>query len=258
MLEDAQKEEISEIVDKALDDAEKVWSSHGRHIAIDARADEAVVKRAEVLPSKIPSHPFVSGDNPKVERFIALVADMRKSSEHLLCAISKEGAKVSQLQRVYYETSALLPALEQTIRYENGSVTEYLGDGVLALFKVDKANPKKAIYSAYDAAENCKKNTRTIVNQAIAQRYNLPAIDLGIGLAMSDALVSLVGLEGQRHPKAFGKCVYYATKLSFGTNQIHIDDVLHQHWPTSKDGGLRFVPKKAPKTEIEGYLIARE
>jgi len=49
-------------------------------------------------------------------------------------AVSSKTSKVSQLQRIFYETSALLPAMAKLIFFENGSVTEYLGDGVLGLF----------------------------------------------------------------------------------------------------------------------------
>lgn len=253
MLDDTQKAEVSKIVTEALDNAEKVWKSDGYRIAMDSAA--VIVEKREIVPSRIPSHPNVDGDEPKVEKFIALVADMRKSSQHLLCAIG-DGAKASMLERVYYETSALLPALERTIGYEEGSVTEYLGDGVLALFKVNKTSPNDMIYAAHEAAKNCVGDARDIVNKAIAERYKLPEIDVGVGLSMSDALVSLFGLNGQRHPKVFGSCVYYATKLSGGKNEIYVDKSLNENWPTSKGGTLKFLPKKIKG--VDGFLLSRK
>src|ERR1700733_9628453 len=138
MLRDAQKEEVTYLVNRGLDKAERIWRWHG--VALDearahVRADsEGLAKAAERVPSRIPGHKEVESGDEKVGMFIALVADMRDSSIHLNCAIAS--SKVSEMQRVFFETSALLPALEKTIQYEVGAVTEYLGDGILALFEV--------------------------------------------------------------------------------------------------------------------------
>ena len=99
------------------------------------------------------------------------------------------------LQRVYYETSALLPALAFTISKNNGSVTEYLGDGVLAFFKVDEENVTKSIYEAIDAAKECLDYCLETINTVLKNRYGLPKLEIGIGLAYGEALVTLVGIE---------------------------------------------------------------
>ncbi|WP_322005159.1 hypothetical protein [Paraburkholderia tropica] len=61
---------------------------------------------------------------------------MRGSTRRLNTHIAN--AKVNGLQRVYIETSALLPAIAVTCGLEDGMVTEYLGDGCLTLFRVNK------------------------------------------------------------------------------------------------------------------------
>lgn len=215
--------------------------------------DSALVVN-ESAPSRIPGHEKVQDDETVIDEFIALVADMRDSSKHLNSAISEKTAKVSQLQRVYYETSALLPALALTIKFKNGNVTEYLGDGVLALFQVDQADKSKAIYAAHGAAVNCIGQTRALVNAELDKRYSLPPLDLGVGLAMSKTIVTLVGLPGEKHPKAFGECVFRATKLSSGKNEIYVDAKVRGAWPTAKDGKLRFLERS--KREVPGYLIS--
>lgn len=252
MLNEEQKSEIKAIVDDALDRVERVWSKHGSHFAANSAA--VIVEKREVVPSRIPAHPLVDGDRPKVDKFIALVADIRDSSNHLLCAI-KEPARVSMLQRVYYETSALLPALERTISYENGQVTEYLGDGILALFSVDDDDKDGSIYKAFYAARHCLVDARNIVNNALRTRYHLPAIDMGIGLSLSDALVSLVGIDGARHPKVIGRCVWQASKLAGGRNEIYVDSVLDNMWPVSKEGKLNFTRKRV--RGYDGFLVSR-
>jgi class 3 adenylate cyclase len=255
MLDDNQEKEVAAIVKSALDKAELIWGKHGT--ALDEafiRADAEVLAKSERVPSRIPGQPEVEAGKEQVGTFIACVVDMRDSSKHLLHHIT--GTKASELKRVFFETSALLPALERTIQFESGSVTEYLGDGVLALFEVDEDDKDIAITKAYTAASNCLESTRGIVNQALKDRYNLPSLDIGIGMAMSRAVVSLVGIEGNSHPKATGRCVYYATKLSGCLNEILIDEKLDAAWPTTKEGKLQM--SKRSKRGVEGFLVSRK
>jgi hypothetical protein len=250
-----QKEELKDLVQKRLDEAEAIWEKVGHKLTLDEAEKAMRLQKAETVPSKIPGHKTVSDDDPQVDEFIALVGDMRDSSKHLLCAISSKTADASELQRVFYETSALLPALAQTVRFEQGQVTEYLGDGVLALFQVNDEDPSLARKAAYHAARNCIDETLIIVNMALANRYRLPPLEIGIGLSQSRAVVTLIGLDHDKHPKAIGRCVYTATKLSGGRNQIAIDEGLYQKWPTSKGGQLKFVQKQYD--DIKGYAIAK-
>ncbi len=160
------------------------------------------------------------------------------------------------LQRVYYETSALLPALAFTISKNNGSVTEYLGDGVLAFFKVDEENVTKSIYEAIDAAKECLDYCLETINTVLKNRYGLPKLEIGIGLAYGEALVTLVGIDGAKQAKVFGECVFRATKISNGIiNKIYIDEKLKAKWPKSKNGKLKFVPKSIQK--VNAFLYPR-
>jgi len=256
LLSADQKEELQSIVDESLDRAESIWNKHGMALdeSILARAD-SVLKHAETHPSKIPGHANVTFGEEVVDNFIALVADIRHSSDHLNCAIG--GNRPSQMKRVVFETSALLPALERTLQFYNGSVTEYLGDGVLALFQIPTPEAEKgdAIKNSYWAAKDCLGDTRDIVNSTLAERYDLPSLDLGIGMAMSPAVISLVGLKGLRHPKAIGQCVYRATKLSAGFNEVFVDKAMNDAWPTSKGGKLSFIHKKM-RSGVDGYKVA--
>lgn len=252
MLSEEQRQELTALVQLNLDKAEETWGGVGHEFAEAMAKDGASLIRAESLPSKIPGHELVSDINPTVDQFIAFVADMRDSSKHLLNAISVKAARVSQLQRVFYETSALLPALAKTVKYKGGQVTEYLGDGVLALFLVDENERDKSIYASYNAAENCIVETRNIINAELRNRYNLPELHIGVGLSYSKTIVTLVGLQNEKHPKAIGECVYRASKLSGGRNEIYIDDQLKALWPKRKGGPLKFVSKTI--RGVDGYL----
>jgi class 3 adenylate cyclase len=259
MLTDEQKRIVTLLVKESLNKAEEHWDEGGHTLAnySEERFTESYdVKKAESEPSKIPGHSVVQDDKTVIDEFIAFVADIRNSSEHLICARSKKYSRVSGVQRVFYETSALLPAIAQTIKFERGNVTEYLGDGVLALFQVDPNNKEEAIYAAHRSAKNTLEDVRKIVNHELNNRYSLPALDIGIGLAMSKTIVTLVGLEGEKHPKAIGECIYRATKLSCGTNRIYIDTQVKSAWPSTTGGRLRFLSRELDG--VNGYLISIE
>ena len=193
-------------------------------------------------------------DKPQVDEFIALVVDMRNSTQRLKTHIKE--AKVNGLQRVYYETSALLPGIAVTCGFEGGMVTEYLGDGGLILFGVDVDNREESVRMAYRAAKNCISETRKFINNTIKNRYNLPEISLGAGLAMSKAMVTLVGAPGNYQPKAIGSCVWDATKLSGGMNTVHVSPDIKGVWPKSKGGLMRFKPLDLK--HVEGFRMYSE
>ena len=258
MLTEEQKKIIRLLVNDSLDKAEEHWGNAGEQLITASKSmdfTEAMESRKESEPSKIPGHEIVQDGETVIEEFVAFVADMRDSSRRLVCATSPKNSSVSGLQRVYYETSALLPALAQTVKFKDGNTTEYLGDGILALFQVDPIDKMKAVYAAYGAAKNAIGDTRLIVNKAIQSRYRLPELDIGVGLAMSNSLVTLIGLEGEKHPKAFGECVFRVTKLSVEKKKIFIEKNTHAIWPSEKGGILRFESKQL--NGIDGYLLCR-
>ncbi|MBD1578013.1 adenylate/guanylate cyclase [Vibrio sp. S11_S32] len=249
MLEN-EKNELQAIINASLNEAEKHWQRGGFIL-------EALNRKMEdsVQPSNIPGHKIVRDDETVIDEFIAFVADMRNSTDHLMCAISSKNADVSGLQRVYYETSALLPSLAHVVSKENGKVTEFLGDGVLALFQIDPEAKEEAIYASHRAAKKAVNNVRQMINEELKKRYRLPPIDIGVGLATSKALVTLVGLPQEKQPKAFGECIFRATKLSSGQNEIICDQNLKAMWPSSKGGTISFKQKPIKNAAFTGYLI---
>jgi len=242
---------IREGVKKALDNAARIWEKVGSKMLLEKSFDTFSADTA--VPSQIPGHHSVRQSKPEVANFIAFVLDIRKSTDHLLQARSVEP---TQLERVLYETSAINTAGAIVIEHFNGGLTEYLGDGFLALFEVkDEKNSENDVYKAYDAANYCLGESLNIVNEIICEKYELPRLDIGIGLAYSRAIVTIVGLEDNLHPKVIGECVYRASKLSSGINEICIDERLKNLWPTTKNGKLRFTQKNMMK--FNGYLLSR-
>lgn len=246
-MDNRQTAEVKALVKKSLDTAEAHWQRGGHKLAVAAqkrRFEDA--KSFSDVETQIPNHPMVSLDETIIDEFIALVADLRGSTEHLLCEISPKKATASGLERVYYETSALLPACAKAVQFYGGNVTEYLGDGVLALFAVDENERDEAVYSAHRAAKSIASQVSEIVSSEIDQRYCLPKIEVGVGIAYSRAMVTVVGLEDYAQAKAYGECVFRASKMAnenANRNSVFADDKLEAIWPTVDSGGLKFQKK---------------
>lgn len=247
---------VTAAISMGLDRAEGHWDKVGQEMIKKAMAFEAAMIRADesVKPSQIPGHPMVSDGTPKVDEFIAMVVDMRKSSERLKTKVNSPVIK-DGFQRVYFETSALLPAISVVTSLENGVVTEYLGDGALALFQVNKDDREETIREANRVARNCIEDMRNLINIELDNRYQLPSIDLGVGLSISKAMVTLVGALDNLHPKAIGECVWEATKLSGETNVVMVSSTLRKQWPQSKGGKMTFIHRTV--RGVDGYRLSQ-
>src|ERR1017187_2400889 len=193
MTKDKEKE-ITELVNDSLDQAEDVWSEVGPKLLNRAMAKSAQFANEAIeasVPTTIPGYEFLEDGKPLVDEFIAFVLDMRDSSIHLNCAIA--GTKAQMLERVFYETAALLPACSKIISDEKGGITEYLGDGLLAFFRVEEVHKADACYTAHRAAAGCMQAVSEIINPILDDRYDLPKIEIGIGMSVSKAVLTITG-----------------------------------------------------------------
>jgi hypothetical protein len=259
------KEELRKLVDTALSTADKRWSDHGKRLnkIAESRADigAGIGAPPVFVPSHIPGHPVVETARPSVSPFIAWMLDMRDSTKHMMQAIGAP-ARASELHRIYLETTALLPAVAAIVNDRKGSVTEFQGDGALALFPFpEDQRPSEArdqaVYEAFWAAEEALECVDTIINVALRKRYELPGIQVGVGLALSQALVTTVGLDERQQPTAFGQCVWRASKLSKGSGIIQVDERLYMAWPTSSDGPIRFERSRGGH-DFDAYVVRRK
>lgn len=255
ILTENQKKEFQDIINTALNIADKFWKESGGELEKEAilsahvmdGINESVNYSEESFSTRIPNFDLISSNQSVNSELIAIVADMRDSTKH-----AKTRTNImNPLRRIFLETSALLPAMEKAISIKDGSVTEYLGDGVLGFFEFNKDN----IYNSYNAAKIIINEVRPMLNLILNKRYNLPEeISIGVGLAKSKAIIYAAGIES-KHPKAFGSCVYDATKLSSGRNIIGVSNELEAVWPKTKNGILRFEKWSPENRNIQGYKI---
>jgi class 3 adenylate cyclase len=184
--------------------------------------------------------------------------DMRGFTKHLIQAISGRTAKVSEMQRVFYEVSALLPAMASIIENTDGAVTEYLGDGLLALFQFpfdDKDKREKVCKVSMTVARDCLEALNTAVNPILFARYSLPSLKIGIGMSFSQAIITHFGISPNTQVKVIGRCIYDVSKLSKGENEIVIHENLKNIYPSSSGGKLSFSLKYFG--DVKGYVLNR-
>ena len=243
-----EKKIINDLVNAALDKAEKNYKTVKPLIE-----QKEVMFSNENIETDIPGFPTINDGEPKVAPFIALVLDVRGSTKNLTQACSS--CKVEFLERTLYESTAINTMGAFVINNRKGRITEFLGDGFLALFNTEK---KTDVHVAHNASKECLEGLE-IVNEILALRYNLPKLKVGIGLAYSKAIVMLINANNKFYPKALGVCVYRASKLATGYNEIYIDEALKYYWPTEKIGTLTFqsVDHKHKK-DLDGFKIKKK
>jgi class 3 adenylate cyclase len=247
-----EKREIIELVLENLDAAEARWRRVGRLLKEAASADE-FARKGVLVPTKFPGVPIVDSEVPVVQRFVALMADMRGSTSHLLEPLGM----ASGIQRLYYETSALLPALTKIVTNHNGTVTEYAGDGILG-FRAVSDNPSGGdLLEMVNAGEDCIATTRAIVNPILRERYNLPPLSIGVGIALGPVLLSVIGVHGDLRPLGFGESVFRASKLSKGENIVVVHESMKKAWPNGKGGKVSFKSISIPRDNALGYIVTR-
>lgn len=230
--------------------AEAVLSELGPRLRKAAHLFQETASKA--IPSRIPEHPTVSYERPVIGDFVAVMTDIRDSTQHLRVAIKDT---YSLVERVYFETNIALPIFAKITEFFDGSATEYLGDGTLSLFAVNEDKPDEGCKRAYRASYSALEALTSVINPQVEAR-KLPALKIGVGIGRSRALVSAVGLPEALQPNAFGECVFFASKLSkWGENEIYADETFRSTFKATEGGKLSFRSHKAG--DIGGYLISR-
>jgi hypothetical protein len=251
-LRSKQIDALDELAQKLAARAASVLDELGAHLR---KARVLLKESATAIPSLIPGHETVSYERPVVGNFIAAISDLRDTTTRLRQAIGKPAA-YSLAERVYFETAVALPIIARTMLYFDGRTTEYLGDGTLTLFVVPGDDGADKCEAAFKASVSAVEAISYIVNPLLTTT-NLPKLAVGVGIGMSRALVSAIGLPERLVPNAFGECVFPAAKLSkWGENEIYADSTFEANYPTSEGGKIRF--RRIRKDEIDGFLVSKQ
>ena len=185
--------------------------------------EEAEVPGFEDKPVKFGS--FVNRE------FVVLMTDIRKSTE----IINEPGGLVNMFL-IFYVYAGVVSNIVDSY---NGTSTEFLGDGVINLFDTKEVGRDEALKKSILAAWDIMDARERILNPLFAE-MGLKQINYGIGIDHGITIVTKFGYKNDTDLKAFGRCVYNASKLSKGINEIYVSDESKKVWPTGPGGNLRF------------------
>lgn len=234
------KDRVRARVNAELNKAEAIWKEVGPFLQVHKLAEAS----AESIPSHIPGHSEVNPVKPKVDNFVCINVDIRDSTKHLMNHSGPEDKAVTGIQRIYYESTALFAGVYEVLEFYDGSITEFLGDGILGFFSASE-DPQRSSQFGLSAGRDILKILTEEINPILFERYELPDMQIGVGLSLGRAFITTVGSEHHQHPKAIGESVFYASKICTGKNSIHVSEAFREALPTRNDGkGLEFISIK--------------
>lgn len=200
--------------------------------------EEAEVPGFETRPMK-----FGKFEN---REFIAMMTDIRDSTG----IINGQNGLVNMFL-IFYVYAGIVAKIVDSY---DGTSTEYLGDGVLNLFDTKEVSRDEALKRSLRASRDIMEAREEILNPLFFEN-GLPQINLGIGIDHGITIVTKFGYRGDTDLKAFGRCVYNASKLSKGINKIKVSAGSKSVWPSAHGGTLQFINPEYIENNI-AYTIA--
>jgi hypothetical protein len=251
------KDKVEEAIDIALSVAKKNWDMSGNifesasmdGLSVGIENDSRTIIRKSL-------NDFIGTDfiGSKDRELICISADLRNSTDRIKTTLNYLGKYDNKFQRAFYITSALLPSLEVVISHYGGFVTEYLGDGVLGFFDAEK-DKDSSIRNSGCAARFIVDEMSKILQNKMKEYYEEETISIGVGLAISPTLLSKVGTYTESTIKAFGPCVYDASKRNHGFNEVLIEPSLEAQWPKSKKPGTGIKFKRVSHSNMYSFKM---
>lgn len=192
-------------------------------------------RKTSSLESEIPGYENKTMKFGQFENrpFVVLMTDIRNST-----TLINQPNGMEYMFQIYYAYAAMVANI---IDRHSGTVTEFLGDGLLALFEIEQNNVGQSLMTSMGAAREIMEARTAILNPVLRQ-FHLPNIDYGIGIDYGPTIVTRFGFKGDNDLKAFGTCAHNVSRLSKGVNQIKVSQGAQQVWPVVPGGTLILTP----------------
>ena len=189
---------------------------------------------------------FLEFESYQEDNFTVLFVDMRKSTRRA----KKIGGK-----KTFLSMHAYIPAMLEIISYHQGKVIDIMGDGIMAFWGGKKSGliKKNAVRKAGMCGLDMIKAMEKVVNPILKKDGIEWEIDIGVGIAYGNVIVTKIGIEQFYDVKAFGDCINTASKYSDRCNEVHITKQVKDNWPKSKNGKLKF--RALTEKDGGGYLV---
>lgn len=176
------------------------------------------------------------------DNFAVLFVDMRNSTVR---------AKKIGAEKTFLTMHAYIPALLMVVKHYEGEVIDIMGDGIMVFWGGKKLNITKAeaVKRAGLCGRDILKVRVDVINRILLENKIEWEIDLGVGVAYGDVIVTKIGINEFYDVKAFGDCVNLASKYSDNCNEVKVSKQVKNLWPTGKNGRISF------KQNGDGYIL---
>lgn len=206
----------------------------------------AVFESAQVVSDNIPGYSadrleFGSYDK---DNFAVLFIDMRSSTKR---------AKSIGPEKTFVSMHAFIAGMLEVIKNRHGVVVDIMGDGLMVFFggKNSELSKCQAVQNAGMCGREMLDVINTIINPVL-KKDNIWKITCGVGIDYGDVIVTKIGINDIYDVKALGDCINKASKYSDkASNEVIVSKQVHDLWPSSKGGLIRFTIKD------DGYILSK-
>jgi adenylate cyclase len=147
--------------------------------------------------------------------------------------------------------------MTRAIKRHHGHVTEFVGDGLLALFGALEPNPwqqRDAVLSAQAMRAELADYNRQLLARG------LPVLRFGIGIHGGEVVAGVIGTAGLSKFSVTGDPINVASRIEGLTRQFQVDLLISEEIRAALDDGFRLRPMplarvKGKATPIQTYTI---
>jgi class 3 adenylate cyclase len=237
------------------------FSAQARQTTVVLEAEHYMAKSARSLHT-LPDFADIETSYGKAAWAAMLCVDIRGSTNREIEIGPKD---------TYLTVHTYLPTMVRIVADWNGSVVGLRGDGLIAAIGIHarKTNsnteitPTQASKAVSDAVL-CGKamlESMEIINGILREGRVRDGLHIGVGIDVSDIVVTRIGLFADTELTAYGPSVSKASKFSGERNQICMSLRAKEMYPTAKDGKVVFKPcgkfEDAIIIDLKGHRVLK-
>ncbi|NQV16628.1 adenylate/guanylate cyclase domain-containing protein [bacterium] len=147
------------------------------------------------------------GDYRRIEQGVALIIDIRDSSNRA----AQLGA-----YKTYITIECFLPAMAKLVAFFGGTVVQFTGDGLFALFREGSQPFTRAYWCAGYMMHTVDSIINSFFKYIEALKVNMPQLSCGVGLDIGGCFAVKTGSKKYAVITPYGDCINNASKLSDG------------------------------------------
>lgn len=159
------------------------------------------------------------GDYRRIEQGVALIIDIRDST--------KRAAQLGAY-KTYITIECFLPAMAKLVAFFGGSVVQFTGDGLFALFREGFQPFTRAYWCAGYMMHTVDSIINSFLKDIEAMKVKIPQLSCGVGLDIGGCFAVKTGSKKYAVITPYGDCINNAAKLSDGEKVIKLTNSFYK------------------------------